>query len=113
MPMDWGLARDYAARDAQRWGDYFVRSFAMTDSIQQRINQLERDKRWWKRVAIGFMVVFSIILLGGGVTSFTLARQAREQALKAEQLARQAQIAVQGARQLQPKMEREVEKSKR
>jgi hypothetical protein len=43
------------------------------------------------------MVVFAIIFVGGGVTSLTLARQARDQALRAEQLARQALIAEQGA----------------
>jgi hypothetical protein len=75
----------------------------MTDSTQQRINQLERDKRWWKRLAIGFIAAFAIILVGSGAASLTLARQARNQALLAEQ----------HARQLQLKMEREVEKRPR
>jgi hypothetical protein len=87
----------------QTGGNDVVRSFAMTDGIQHRINQLERDKRWWKRLAIGFIVAFAIILVGGAVTAVTLATQARNQALIAEQR----------AWQLQQKMEREVEKSKR
>jgi hypothetical protein len=36
----------------------------MSDDTQQRIEQLERDKRWWKRLAIGLAA--ALVLIPGG-----------------------------------------------
>ena len=62
----------------------------MTDERQQRVDQLERDLRWWKRLAIGLIVAFGLILLVGGVSSISLATRARNIARQQERTAMEA-----------------------
>jgi hypothetical protein len=82
----------------------------MTDNSQQRIDQLERDTRWWKRIAIGFMLTFVLIIAAGGVTSVALTIKARR---AAEVAYREAERAQQEARQQHLKAQLEAEKAKR
>jgi ABC-type Fe3+ transport system permease subunit len=96
MPMDRGLPRDYAVMVSLA-GNHTIRNLAMIDSAQQRIDQLERDKRWWKRLAIGFMIVVALVLIGGAITSAAVgaamsarAREAEREAMNAKERARQA-----------------------
>jgi uncharacterized protein YjeT (DUF2065 family) len=71
----------------------------MIDEIQQRISQLERDKRWWKRLALGLVVAFSLILVLGGIISISLATRARYMAQKQERAAMEAGMQARKARQ--------------
>src|SRR5262245_34669722 len=58
----------------------------MTGAMQQRIDRLERDRRWWKRLALGLMALSGTFLVTGLVTSFnTRVRLMREsEATRAE-----------------------------
>lgn len=67
----------------------------MTDDAQQRIEQLERDKRFWKRLAVGLMIVFVLTLAGWGVSSIAMTTRARA----AEELARQSRNEAEQQRQ--------------
>jgi hypothetical protein len=81
----------------------------MTDDIQQRIDRLERDKRWWKRLAIGLMFSFTLVIAAGGFTSATLAVKARR---AAEVAYRAAERARQEAQQQRLRAEPESNKAK-
>jgi hypothetical protein len=54
----------------------------MTDDTQQRIEQLEREKRWWKRLAIGLMTVctgLTVVLVGIYIMAVIEVREAARQ----------------------------------
>jgi uncharacterized protein HemX len=64
----------------------------MNDDLWERIDQLERENRWWKRVAtaaLGALAVLLFLGAGLGVYQFQQARVAR---LRAEQAADEVQV---------------------
>jgi hypothetical protein len=62
----------------------------MTDELQQRVDRLESDKRWWKHLAIGFMFAFALMIAIAGIARVTLGAKARRQAEVAYREAAQA-----------------------
>jgi hypothetical protein len=62
----------------------------MTDDIQQRIDRLERDKRWWRRVAIGLMISFVVVAISLAMIARTAIMRAHEQELVARMEAERA-----------------------
>jgi len=82
----------------------------MTDDIQQRIDRLERDKRWWKRLAIGLLLTLALSITSGLVISVTFATKARR---AAEVAYREAERAQQDARQQRQRAEPEAKKAER
>src|SRR5690349_13409625 len=85
----------------------------MSEQLQRRVQQLEREKRRWKRLALASMLATALTIGAGGVAFNTLvtraARAAREQRLAAEEAARYAEE----ARQQKLRLEREAEKARR
>jgi hypothetical protein len=58
----------------------------MNDDLWERIDQLEREKRWWKGVATAALGVLAALLLLGaglGVSQFQQAQVARDRAAQA------------------------------
>jgi sensor domain CHASE-containing protein len=66
----------------------------MTDDAQKQIAVLERDKRWWKSLAIGFMSVLAFIVIASGFSFVVLTMRARAEAQRAEAEARRAEMAI-------------------
>lgn len=65
----------------------------MTDELSQRIERLQRSERRWKWIALVMAAALALLLIGAGTTSMLLAMKAREQALRAEQLLAEADVA--------------------
>jgi predicted negative regulator of RcsB-dependent stress response len=59
----------------------------MNDDLHERIDQLEREKRWWKRVASAALPVLVVVLLLAGAICLYQERQARLAQLRAAQAA--------------------------
>jgi regulator of protease activity HflC (stomatin/prohibitin superfamily) len=73
----------------------------MTDELCERIRQLERSNRLWKRLAVSLMTALALLVLVAGtlgvlsVRQVTAARRAEEaQRHAAEQRLREAQPAI-------------------
>jgi hypothetical protein len=59
----------------------------MTDDLCERIDRLEREKRWWKRLAtVAITALGTVLLVGGSICVFQY-QQAQTERLRAEQLA--------------------------
>jgi hypothetical protein len=56
----------------------------MTDELWERIRQLERSNRLWKRLAVSLMTVMVFLVLVAGTLGMLWQRQARAARLQAE-----------------------------
>jgi hypothetical protein len=59
----------------------------MNDDLRERIDQLEREKRLWKRVASAALTALVVVLLVAGAICLYQERQARLAQLRAAQAA--------------------------
>jgi hypothetical protein len=73
----------------------------MTDELWERIRQLERSNRLWKRLAVSLMTVLALLVLVAGTLGTLSIRQAKAarqraeaQRHAAEQMLRDAQQAI-------------------
>jgi hypothetical protein len=73
----------------------------MTDELWERIRQLERSNRLWKRLAVSLMTALALLVLVAGTLGVLSIRQARAERQReaaqrhaAEQMLREAQQAI-------------------
>src|SRR4051812_35797663 len=67
-------------------------------TMNDELQRLEREKQWWKRVALTAIVALLLLFIGGATTSAYFAVQAREAAMRAEVEAQAARAAEELAR---------------
>jgi uncharacterized protein HemX len=69
------------------------------ESPENRISRLEQSRSFWKRLALGQLLVLAVVIVAGAATSGVMAVRARQAEMIAREDARRAQEAEVQARQ--------------
>jgi hypothetical protein len=71
----------------------------MTDELWERIRQLERSNRLWKRLAVSLMTALALLVLVAGTLGVLSIRQARAERQREEAQRHAAERMLRGAQQ--------------
>jgi hypothetical protein len=79
------------------------------ESLEERIDQLEQSRNFWKRLALGQLLLLALVIVAGITTSSMMAVRAQQATMTALEEARRAQEAEAEARQQAEKAARAAE----